>query len=357
MTRRYVASLLSGLLLSGLLLACGGRGDTEADGAALGDTRVPVDLSPVVRDSIVETLDVQGRLAARPGGSALLSAPAAGAVRSIAAQVGDQVRRGEVVVQLEVPDLAADLRQTEAAADLARRQAARQRALLAEGITSARQVEEAEAGARQADAAAAASRALFARAHITSPLTGRVQDIMVQPGERVDAGRPLAQVVAGDTLDLIGAVPASRLGRLRVGLPATVSEDGDSTQVPGWVAGLAPEVDSLTNAGRVVIRVPNPRGRLHPGAGATGRVRLDVHRDALIVPDSAIVVSGDSALVFVVGPDSIAHPHSVVRGVQAGGRTEVRGDLQPGQVVVTTGAFGLEDGMRITSARGAGASR
>jgi len=118
---------------------------------------------------------------------------------------------------------------------------------------------------------------------------------------------------------------------------------------------VAPEVDSLTNAGRVVIRVPNPRGRLHPGAGATGRVRLEVHRDALVVPDSAIVISGDSALVFVVGPDSIAHPHSVVRGVRAGGRTEVRGDLQPGQLVVTTGAFGLEDGMRITSARGAGA--
>jgi multidrug efflux pump subunit AcrA (membrane-fusion protein) len=55
-------------------------------------------------------------------------------------------------------------------------------------------------------------------------------------------------------------------------------------------------------------------------------------------------------VVFVVGPDSVARGHSVVRGLRADGRTEIRGDVRAGDRVVTTGAFGLEDGMHVVPA-------
>jgi HlyD family secretion protein len=70
----------------------------------------------------------------------------------------------------------------------------------------------------------------------------------------------------------------------------------------------------------------------------------------LVVPDAAIVLAGGSNVVFVVGPDSIAHQRAIRRGVRAGGRTEVQGELRPGDRVVTTGAFGLQDGMRVVPA-------
>ena len=154
------------------------------------------------------------------------------------------------MVELEVPELAADAAQKAAAAAQAEREAARQQQLLADGVTSARQAEEAAANARQATAAAAAARDLLARTRVTSPVAGRVQEVMVQRGERVDAGRPLAQVVAPDTLDLAVPVPAPDLARLRAGMPVDVVQDGDTRAVRGWVAALAPGVDSLTNAGR-----------------------------------------------------------------------------------------------------------
>jgi multidrug efflux system membrane fusion protein len=81
-------------------------------------------------------------------------------------------------------------------------------------------------------------------------------------------------------------------------------------------------------------------------------VRLGVHPDALVVPDSAIVFAGDSSVVFVVGPDSIAHQRTVVRGVRDNTRIEVQGNLNPGDQVVTTGAFGLQDGMHVVPLRG-----
>lgn len=330
-----------------LLAACGGgAGDASVDESG-GAARVPVGLGTITRDSLVETLTLTGRLEPRPGGAALLAAPAAGVVRAIHVQIGDRVRQGGAVAELDVPELAADATQKSAAAAQAEREAARQQQLLADGITSARQAEEASANARQATAAARAARNLLSRTRVTSPVAGRVQEVFVQRGERVDAGRALVQVVAPDTLDLAVPVPAPRLARLRAGQLVEVTQEGDSAAASGWVAALAPGVDSLTNAGEAVIRVPNPRGRLHPGAAATARVRLGVKSAVLLAPDSALVLAGDSSVVFVVTADSVAHQRSVVRGAAAAGRTEITGKVHPGDRVVTTGAFGLEDGMHV----------
>jgi membrane fusion protein (multidrug efflux system) len=315
-----------------------------------------VGLGTIVRDSLVEALSLTGRLEPRPGGAALLTAPAAGVVRAVHVQVGDRVPRGGLVAELEVPELAADAEQKATAAAQAEREATRQQQLLRDGITSARQAEEAAANARQASAAAAAAHDLLARTRVRSPLAGRVQEVMVQRGERVDAGRPLVQIVAPDTLDLAVPVPAPDLARLRVGMPADVLQDGDTAAVRGRLAAIAPGVDSLTNAGEAVVRVPNTEGRLHPGATTTARIRLGVRRDVLVAPDSALVLAGDSSVVFVVGDDSVAHQRTVDRGVRAGGRTEVRGDVRSGDRVVTTGAFGLQDGMHVVPAA-AGSSR
>ena len=336
-----------GLLAAMLLLAACGHAGSEDEAGSADSTRVPVGLGRVVRDSIVEQATVTGRLEARPGGAALLASPAAGIVRAVVAQVGDRVRRGQVILELEVPELVADAEQRASAAAQAQREADRQQRLLADGITSARQAEEASAAARQAQTAAIAARNLLARTRVSSPIAGRVQQIYVQRGERVDAGKPLAQVIAGDTLDLVGAAPVATLGQLRQGLSALIAQEGDSTRHRGWVAALAPGVDSATGAGQVVLRVPNPDGVLRAGAGAQGWIRLGVRHDALVVPDSAIVLQGDSSTVFVVGRDSVAHARTVVRGTHEDGRTEVRGNLAPGDRIVTTGAFGLQDGMRV----------
>jgi RND family efflux transporter MFP subunit len=332
-----------------VLAACGSGGSGDAAERAA-PARVPVALGTLARDSLAETLTLTGRLEPRPGGAALLAAPAAGVVLAVRAQVGDRVAKGATVVELEVPELAAEAAQKAAAAAQAEREAARQQQLLSDGITSARQAEEATANAGQAAAAAAAARDLLARTRVISPVAGRVQEVMVQRGERVDAGRALAQVVAPDTLDLAVPVPAPELPRLKTGLPVDVVQDGDTATVRGWLAALAPGVDTLTNAGEAVIRVPNRGDRLHPGATATARIRLGVRHDVLVAPDSALVLAGDSTVVFVVGPDSVAHGHSVVRGLRADGRTEIRGDVQAGDRVVTTGAFGLEDGMHVVPA-------
>jgi membrane fusion protein (multidrug efflux system) len=69
-----------------------------------------------------------------------------------------------------------------------------------------------------------------------------------------------------------------------------------------------------------------------------------------MVPDSALVIVGDSLAVFVVGQDSIAHARSVTVGMRRNGLAEILRGLTAGEVVVISGAFGLNDGTRVVSA-------
>jgi membrane fusion protein, multidrug efflux system len=332
-----------------ILVGCGGSAGAgeNQDSSSLSSTKVPVGTAPVVRDTIRDELVLTGRLGPKPGGSALLTAPAAGVVSSVKVQIGERVRRGDELLMLDVPELASEARQREAAAAQAQREAERQARLLSDGVTSQRAAEEAAASARQAAAAAEASRSLLARTRVRAPLAGRVQTVRAQRGERVDAGAPLAEVIDVDTLDLHVAVPAGRLAGLHAGQSVSVVQEGDTSSHQAKIWAVAPAVDSLTNAGEVVVRVPNPQGRLLAGAGATARVQVGVEAGALIVPDSALVLVGDSSAVFIVGRDSIVHQRVVVPGVRQRGRVAVRGRLNPGETVVTTGAFGLQDGMRV----------
>ena len=342
---------LLGLCCLAVLTGCSRSEAGSAESNSLSQTRVPVGVATVVRDSIRDELSLTGRLGPKPGGSALLTAPAAGIVSAVRVQVGSRVRRGDALLDLDVPELAADARQKEAAAAQAQREADRQARLLNDGVTSERAAEEAAATARQASSAAEAAKALVERTRIHAPLSGLVQTVRVQRGERVDAGTPLAEIIEVDTLDLHVAVPAGRLSRLHSGLSVTVFQEGDTTPHPAKIWAVAPGVDSLTNAGEVVVRVPNPGRRLLAGAGATARVLIGVVPQALIVPDSAVVLAGDSNAVFVVGRDSVVHQRIVVPGVRQGQRVAVQGQLSPGERVVTTGAFGLQDGMRVVPGR------
>lgn len=330
-----------------LLWGCHGTDheDTQAT------TAVPIGVAVVARDTIGETLELVGRLSPLPGGSALLTAPNDAVVRAVLAQVGERVKAGTALVELDAPELVTQARSLRAAADAAKLDVARQRELFAQGITARRQLEEREASATSAESAAEAAERLLARARVTSPVDGAVQRVLVQPGERVSAGQPLVEVLNAGGLDLVASGSPGQLARLAVGQGATVTGEASAEARPGRVHAIAPGVDSLTGAGTVVIRIP-VAGGLRPGSGATARIALPLHRDALVVPDSALVLVGGTMNVFVIGPDSVAHARAVQVEARSGRRAAIRGEVQPGDRVATTGAYGLADGMHVVPGAG-----
>ncbi len=330
------------------LLAC--RSGSPDPGAAR--TAVAVGIGVVTRDTITETMELVGRLTPIPGASAQLVAPTDAVVRAVPVQVGQRVRAGTLLVGLDAPELVTQARSLRAAADAAESDVARQRELFQQGITARRQLEEREATATSSRSAAEAAERLLARTRVTSPLVGAIQRVLVQPGERVSAGQPLVEVVNRSSLDLVVSAPATDLARLAVGQRAMITGDGSGPPQIGRVHAIAPGVDSLTGAGTVVIRLPAAGQALRPGGAATAQVALPVVHDALLVPDSALVLVAGTMTVFVVGTDSLAHARAVEVGARSGGRAVIHGQLRPGDRVATTGAYGLVDGMHVVPGRG-----
>ncbi|MEP7326933.1 MAG: efflux RND transporter periplasmic adaptor subunit [Gemmatimonadota bacterium] len=314
--------------------------------------RVPVSIQEVRQDSIAETLDLVGRLTPPPGGEATLTAPADGVVRNIAVQVGQQVGRGQHLLTVDAPDLQAQARSARAQAVAAKQNVERQRELFQAGVSSRKQLEEADAAATAAEAAADAAESLLSRTNVTAPIGGAVQSITVNAGERVASGAPLIQVVNGKVLTIIATVPTPALARLHAGMPATISVEGAADTAEGLVQGISPAVDTITNSGTVVITLRRRPPGFRPGAGATARVVVSIHPNALLVSDSSVVVLGATPTVFVVQPDSTVKAIPVEVRLRSGGLVEVTGDLKPGDRVVATGAYGLSDGMHVMPGQG-----
>jgi membrane fusion protein (multidrug efflux system) len=331
------------LIVTGLAACRSHDNDQEVTPTVAVETRL------VTRDSVADQIQMIGRLATPPGGSAVLTAPAAGVVGAIRGSVGSRVERGEVVITLDVPELEASARQLAAAADLAEREASRQQGLLSEGIAARKQADQASADAVSSRAAAKAAEQLLARTRVSTPIAGLIQQVSVQPGERVEAGAVLARIIAPGELELDADVGNGILSRLHPGLSARVKADGDTAWLPAVIRAVAPAVDSATNTGQVIVRLRDARGN-RPGAGAQAIVTLGGRRSALLVPETAVARVGDSLVVFTVGADSLAHQHTVRLGVRAAGLVEVTGDLQSGDRVVATGSAGLTDGIRVTAA-------
>jgi HlyD family secretion protein len=218
----------------------------------------------------------------------------------------------------------------------------------AKGIGDARtQASVTAGGVEAAQAALDLAHAQFAQASIRSPIAGTVTKRSINDGETVDPATPVFEVIDAASLDLIANVPAGYLGRIKSGDLAVVHIDPfPEKEFTGGVVQVAPAVDPQTNTVVVRVRLANPDGELKAGVYANARIAVEIHQDALIVPDTALVVEGDDTFVFVSKGEKV-EKRKVTVGIRDDKRIEIAEGLKEGESVVSAGAFGLGDGTKI----------
>lgn len=201
---------------------------------------------------------------------------------------------------------------------------------------------------------------------ITAPLSGTVVYVNVRPGEVTDPETPTSLVDLVDLNRLIVAanVPSSQLPALKLGQTVEIipqasdahdtfgqTETGAANSAPvalmGTVTLIEDRVDPKTDMGPVDISVP-PEARLRPGQFVRVRIITEERRDCLTVPSRSIVKNekGEWVISLVSGKRAVQQPVKV--GFREGDTVQVQSlILQPGDVVVTTGAYGLPEKTKI----------
>lgn len=269
--------------------------------------------------------------------------------------VGDRVRKGQVLAtlagettQAESLQARAALMQAEASHENAKADADRARAIQDTGALSKSQIAQyltaekvAKAQWEAAKAAYGATQVRLANTRVLAPDDGVISARNAAVGAVAGAGQELFRLVRGSRMEWRAEVTPAEVGRIRVGQAVLVTA-ATGTRLTGKVRAIAPSADPQTR--NVLVFVDLPRhDDLKTGTFARGEFELG-RSDAMTVPATAIVVRDGHSYVFVIGADSKASQRKVQTGRRVGERVEVLDGLKADESIAVQGAGFLNEG-------------
>ncbi len=345
------ASLLAAALA---LAAC--RSERQASAAADTPPSEPtggVGTAVTTKQSFPQVVRAIGTVTARPGHFAELSAPGPTRVARIFVAPGQRVAEGDSLVEFERAPFDAAARSAETALSSSARAYARAVRLVQAGILPQKDSDQAAADLAQAQVAAITARRAQQLATLRAPLAGVVTRMTAVLGAAVDASQPLVEVADVAALDAVFNVSPAQAAQIRDGdsvrLTAGEAEGGEVVG-QGSVTAVGAAVDSSSRAVAARARIGRPARPLRIGESVFGRIVTAVHARAVTVPVAALVPAGDGFQVFVVDSGGIAHVRAVTVGARSESLAEILTGLTAGETVVTTGAYGIEDGTKVVRA-------
>lgn len=279
-------------------------------------------------------------------------------------QVGDKVKRGQLLARFSEGILATDMAQqnailAEAEATLADAQSNARRAmqLKESGAISVQQINQYATARNTASARVSAARASFQaaqlrlqQARVVAPDDGIISSRSATVGAVAQSGQELFRLIRQGKLEWRAEVTAEESSRLSAGQAASIiAVDGSS--VKGKVRMVAPTIDPQTRKALVYVDLDNASKNLKPGMFAKGEFSLG-ESQALSLPASAIVMRDGYASVFILDGENKVKQVRVIVGRMQRGRAEINSGINTNAKVVDTGAGFLTDGdtVRIVSA-------
>ena len=353
------------LIGAGLIVATGIRAREDSSSKLkewTNDQAVPtVAVAPPSGRALTPTLDLPGRLEAYS--RAPILARVSGYLKSWSADIGAQVKAGQVIAEIEAPDL--DQQLLQARADLVSQQSSarlseatlnRRKTLVASNFVSAQEIDERSADLANKLAAVNSGQANVERLEalagykkITAPFDGVVTSRDTDVGALINAGGgagPAMFVVSDITkLRVYVNVPQNYVPAIRIGAKAelTMPEYPNRT-FPATVEASSQSVDVSSGTTRMQLALDNTKGELMPGGYAN--VRLNLQRDAvpLHIPSSALIFNQNGLRVATVGPDDKVLFKTVTIARDLGKEIELASGVTVDDRIITAPPDGLADG-------------
>ncbi len=277
-------------------------------------------------------------------------------VARVLADVGDSVKKGQTLVELDPALAQAQLAQAEAVANQAQvqalqaaDQAARVKDLDNAGVLSQEAIDQRRFQARAAQATANAQaaalkdiRTRISKLSVTAPVSGLILERTVRPGDMSAAGggTPWFRIARDSEVELQAQVSEDDLGSIRPGQHAQVTLPGGQV-VTGVVRLVSPQIDPQSKLGSVRVHLP-VRADIRAGGFASAAFG-EASATVLSAPETAVRYDADGASVMVVGPDNRVKKALVQTGQRGGGLVQlVKGPPAGTRVVLNAAAFLLD---------------
>ena len=330
----YLAACLS-LVLASSALFLSGCGGGEGGGPPE-SFAVNVVVAPVERQKVIKVIDLVGSLTANE--RVEIKSEISGMISKIHFEEGNTVREGRLLVALDDQKLSARLAEAKANFTLARTNRVRNKSLL-ESKTISEQTYDQSIGDFDVAAATLELRKRELKdARIVAPFDGVVGYRQVSPGQFMQVGQTMTVLVNMNPIKADFDVPERFIGQLQTGqrIDITVAAYAQST-FTGEVYFISPEVEVTTRNVLVRAFIDNESGLLKPGMFGNLKLVLQEKEDALVIPESALIMRVDKSIVMVVDDDNIAQMREVQAGIRMEGTLEILEGLSAGERVIVEG--------------------
>lgn len=370
---RPIVLMMLGVLGSGCSRPNEGSAPTAASSApATHEAPKKVRLSPEViadagiktsrpvREALGGTVDLPGEVAADPDRSARIASPVAGRLEQVMFKEGSQVKKGEALATVRVPELGkirSAHASTLARAKAARSNAERLKALRGQGLSGEQEVVNAEAEAQSLDAearglgeqlASMGSNATGSGALLTlrAPLTGVVLSRDAVAGQPVNPDQTIGSIADLSEVWFLGRVFERNLGQLRLGAKAQVRLDAFPQETfEGTVSYLGKQLDPVTRTLTARIQLTDPKDILRLGLYGTAHVLAGdtaQRPPSVVITRSAVVDMAGRTVVFVAVGTGEFEAHDVELGEGVRDRVEIKKGVTEADQVVIDGSFTIK---------------
>ena len=296
----------------------------------------------------------------RPNQQVALYAKVGGYVKALRADIGDRVAAGQVLAELEVPELIADEARTRAELALAELEHRRlqEAAKQAPDLVPRQQVDAAAAKLAVAKAAQERNATLLGFALIRAPFAGVISRRSVDVGAFVPAATgggagPAALFVLTDfaTVRVQAALPESEAGLAAPGQPVSVlAEAAGAKPYASQLTRLSGVLENPSKTMLIESVLPNPDGALKPGMYANVRLGIETHRGVRLLPLTAVIMEKAVATAYVHEAGK-ARRRVLKAGFNDGTKLEILDGLKPDEDVLVVGTATLTDGQAVTLTR------
>jgi RND family efflux transporter MFP subunit len=367
--------LLAALLITGLSAsACRGTEPAAAASTPPVDHGTDVAAVTVAVTDVESTLQISGNLAPQARVAILSKLP--GTLSRVAVDIGDQVRAGQVVAELDAREIEAQVDAAAAAVNVAEAGLEAAEAALANAVlehdrarnlfergalprqrldgaettrrAAAAQRDLAKATLAQTEASMRRAREVRRDATLTAPVDGVIVERNYDPGSLVSSGdKPVVVVADLRVLTLEAGVSELDAGRLRAGMSARVTVQARGSEVfDGRIAAIAPEVDPRNRHFRIEVRMSNRGGVLLSGMYATATIPLVRAVQAVAVPREAVTTRDGKRVALRIDGNNVTEV-PVTEGVSDGRLVHIAAGLQPGDVVVSDARQAVAPGSKV----------
>jgi multidrug efflux pump subunit AcrA (membrane-fusion protein) len=193
------------------------------------------------------------------------------------------------------------------------------------------------------------AQAQLSYTEIRSPIDGVVTDRPLFAGETAGAGTPVITVM--DTSALLAKlhIAQTQAQQLTLGAPAEITVPGVTDPVAAKVSLISPALDPGSTTVEVWLRVENPKGLFRAGTAVHAVITGRTATNAVVIPTESVQTAADGTTksVMVIASDGSAHKRPVVLGIQTDATVQVLSGVTIVDSVITTGAYGLDDGTKV----------